>query len=43
MPSICEAYVEWLLTQIETIKKELNQCWINKLPGMHSRSPLVVP
>lgn len=37
MPSICEAYIEWLLTQIEMKKEGLNQCWISELPEMNSR------
>lgn len=37
MPSICEAYIEWLLTQIEMKKEGLNQCWISELLEMNSR------
>lgn len=38
--AICEAYTEWLLTQIRKKKKGLEQCWISKLPEMNScRAP----
>lgn len=40
MPAICEAYIEWLLTQIKKNKKGFNQCWIGKLPEMNAcRAP----
>lgn len=40
MPAICEAYIEWLLTQTKKNKKEFNQCWISKLPEMNAcRAP----
>jgi len=40
LPSICEAYIEWLLTQIRKNKKGFNQCWIRELPRLNNlRAP----
>lgn len=40
LPSICEAYIEWLLTQIRKNKKGFNQCWIRELPQLNNlRAP----
>lgn len=40
LPSICEAYIEWLLTQIRKNKKGFNQCWIRKLSQLNNhRAP----
>lgn len=40
VPSICEAYTEWLLTQIRKKKEGFDQCWIGKLQEMNScRAP----
>lgn len=36
LPSICEAYIEWLLTQIKKNKKGFSQCWIRELPEMNA-------
>ncbi len=37
IPSICEAYIEWLLTQTGKKKKGFNQCWIHELPELNVR------
>lgn len=40
IPTICEAYIEWLLTQIRKKKKGFEQCWIQKLPQLNAlRAP----
>ena len=40
LPSICEAYIEWLLTQIRKNKNGFNQCWIRELPQLNNlRAP----
>ncbi len=39
-PAICEAYIEWLLTQIGKKKKGFNQCWIQVLSELNAlRAP----
>lgn len=35
--AICEAYIEWFLTQIGKKKKGFNQCWIQELPVLNAR------
>lgn len=35
--SICEAYLEWFLTQTQKKKKNFNQCWIKKVPELNER------
>ena len=35
--SICEAYLEWFLTQTQKKKKNFNQCWIKKVPELNKR------
>ena len=37
LPSICEAYVEWLQTQTGTKKKGFDQCWIRNVPELNVR------
>lgn len=37
VPSICEAYIEWLLTQVGLGTSEMRHCWIGKLPEMNAR------
>lgn len=40
IPTICEAYIEWLLTQIRKKKKGFKQCWIQELPQLNTlRAP----
>lgn len=40
LASICEAYIEWLLTQVKKNQKGFSQCWICKLPEMNAcRAP----
>lgn len=34
--SICEAYLEWFLTQTQN-KKNLNRCWIKNIPKLNER------
>lgn len=35
--AICEAYLEWLLTQREKDKQGYKQCWIKQLPELNAR------
>ena len=35
--AICEAYIEWLLTQIGKKKRGFSQCWIQELPELNIR------
>lgn len=35
--AVCEAYIEWLLTQIEEKKEGFNECWICELPELNAR------
>lgn len=35
--SLCEAYIEWYLTQIGKNKKGFQQCWIRNLPELNVR------
>lgn len=37
VPAICEAYIEWLLTQIDKKVKGFNLCWIRELPALNAR------
>ncbi len=40
IPAICEAYIEWLLTQIRKKEKGFKQCWIQELPQLNDlRAP----
>ncbi|WP_106832034.1 ADP-ribosylglycohydrolase family protein [Parabacteroides pacaensis] len=40
IPTICEAYIEWLLTQIRKKKIGFEQCWIRELPQLNDlRAP----
>lgn len=37
LSEICEAYLEWLCTQMEKNKKGFDQCWIRRLPELNAR------
>ena len=37
VPSICNAYIEWLYTQNRFYKKRLKSCWISDLPELNVR------
>ena len=37
MPSICEAYIEWLFTQMGKKKKGYDKCWISNVPELNVR------
>ena len=37
LPSICEAYIEWLLTQSGVKKKGCDRCWIKNVPELNVR------
>lgn len=37
IPAVCEAYIEWLLTQIGKKKKGFDKCWIRGLPELNVR------
>ena len=37
LPSICKAYIEWLLTQTGKKKRGYDQCWIREVPELNAR------
>ena len=37
LPSICEAYIEWLFTQMGKKKKGYDKCWISNVPELNVR------
>ena len=37
LPSICEAYIEWLCTQTGKKKKGYDKCWIRNVPELNVR------
>ena len=37
LPSICEAYIEWLFTQMGKKKKGYDKCWIRNVPELNVR------
>lgn len=37
LPSICRAYIEWLLTQTGKRKRGFDKCWIRELPELNVR------
>lgn len=37
IPSVCEAYIEWLFTQTNRNKEGFDKCWIRELPELNVR------
>lgn len=36
-PAVCEAYIEWLFTQIDKKKRGFDKCWIRELSELNAR------
>lgn len=37
IPAVCEAYIEWLLTQMGKKKRGFDNCWIRVVPELNAR------